>query len=131
MGGKKDVYAFYLNIANDALELYEKWTKHPGFKGSGLKNGLERDDKGNIIRVYDGLIFPIIAAHALFVEKGKNNRWHLNVEQAERIDDTLIDHAKRIFIEVAKSKAEVMGKTQSCYTQLYGLVEVMKNNPLG
>lgn len=128
---KKALYNFYIDIAKDAWNLYKKWSSHAGFRGTGLKNGIDRDSNNNIVRVYDGLIFPIIAAHALFIKKEKN-KWTLSIDrnQEENIDRILIDQAKRLFQEIAQSKAEKMGKDQTCYSHLYSLLEVVINNPL-
>ena len=32
----RELYQFYLDIAAEALQLYEKWKEHQGFRGTGL-----------------------------------------------------------------------------------------------
>lgn len=63
----KELYQYYLDIAPQALELYERWKKHSGFEGSRLRS-LERDN-GSIVDVPDGIVFPIIASLSAFVRK--------------------------------------------------------------
>ena len=33
----KELYRFYLDIAAEALQLYEKWKEHQGFRGTSLR----------------------------------------------------------------------------------------------
>ncbi len=126
-----NLYKFYLDIAEDAWTLYGRWIHHAGFDGIGIRNdsSVGRSENSNIVRVYDGLVFPIVAAHALFIQK-ENGKWRLKIQQQDKVDKFLIDQAKRIFQELADSKAEKMGKDQRCYSQLYSLLEAIINNPL-
>ncbi len=64
------LYQFYLDIAAQALELYNKWKTHQGFAGSRLR-ALSRDEKGNITDIPDGIVFPILASLSVFAIKTK------------------------------------------------------------
>lgn len=119
------LHKFYLDICSDAWSLYEKWVSHPGFEGSGLKNGygLERDEKGNITRIYDGMIFPIIAAFSSFVVQ-KDDKWVIS-PPSNWNDKFLIDQAKRLFTSRdVGSNPQTMGKMASCYSGLNALTSM-------
>lgn len=122
----KELYRFYLDIAFDAWELYEKWSKHEGWAGTNIRNGIERDEKSNILKIYDGLIFPAIAAHSVFIKKTANGRWSL-CEVPDELDKELVATSKKAFIDIASSKVEAMGKSQSCYEWLYDKAKTIQN----
>ncbi|MGI8436331.1 MAG: AIPR family protein [Chthoniobacterales bacterium] len=116
------IYEFYLGIAGEAYNLYEKWKEHQGFAGTGLRS-ISRDG-GTITEVPDGIVFPILAALAEFavrVEQG----WTINPPKL--LDDgELIRAAKSAYMEIAKSKPEVMGKTKACYSALQQITSIYK-----
>ena len=116
------VYKFYLDIAPHAWRLYSEWKRHQGFQGTGLRS-IERDGK-EIVDVPDGIIFPIIASFAQFAVKGKSG-WQ--IRQPNALDDSeLVETAKRAYMEIAKSKPEIMGKTRACYTQLEQITAIYR-----
>ena len=119
----KELNQFFLDIASDAWALYETWAAHPGFNGSNLKHGygVERDQKGNICRIYDGMVFPIIAAFSVFVVK-KNGKWTISPPSNWQ-DEFLIRQAKRVFVETG-SNPQTMGKLPSSYSSLNGITSM-------
>jgi hypothetical protein len=120
----KALYEFCLQIAVSAWTLYCKWQKHPGFSGSRLR-AIERNKAGDIVEVPDGIIFPIIAAHAAFVTK-KSGKWTLSVP--EKADKLLIDTAKSDYIDVASSNPQTMGKSKACYSRLRSFADLIASN---
>ena len=60
----RKLYQFYLDIAPEALLLYDRWKSHQGFAGTGIRS-ITRD-KREILEVPDGLIFPILASLSAF-----------------------------------------------------------------
>lgn len=117
------LYNFYVDIASEAWELYEKWASHPGFKGTGLKNGVTRDNGGNIDNVVDGIIFPIIAAFASFV-KYDRKKWKL-IPPSIWTDENIIIPAKGQFISAAGSNPQTMGKDNGIYQSLFNLTDLV------
>lgn len=112
------LYQYYLDMAGVAWTEYSKWKCHQGFQGTGLR-AIERDGK-EIIDVPDGIIFPIVASLAQLVvhEKG---RWHIKQikdPSGKGIDKQIIDTAKEVYMEIAKSKPEIMGKSKPCYSAI-------------
>ena len=119
-GPNRRLYRFFLELAPQALELYEKWKKHQGFQGSGLRS-LERDGQ-KILEVPDGIIFPILASLAVFVKQGKNG-WRL--QQPQQLGDSeLVSAAKVAYMQIAGSNPQTMGKRSACYSQLLQLTSV-------
>lgn len=117
-----EVYQFYLDIAPQALELYAHWKENQAFKGSGLRS-IERDGS-EIVDVPDGIIFPIIAALSQFSLKTKTG-WKV-IQPTELSDAELVDAAKRVYMEVARSKPEIMGKSRACYSALEQITTIYK-----
>ena len=82
-----ELYQFCLDIATPAWGLYTKWQKHQGFSGSRL-HAIARNKSGEIVEVPDGILFPIIAAHACFIKKDSKGKWVMTVP--EKADKDLI-----------------------------------------
>lgn len=120
----KELYQFYLDIAAEAHQLYEKWKAHPGFKGTGLKNGIKRDDDGNILEVSDGIIFPILGSLSAFAKKTSEG-WKIEPPSAF-CDEELIRTAKTAFMDMANSDPPTMGKSKACYSAIYQITSLYK-----
>jgi hypothetical protein len=118
-----EVYEFYLGIAAEAFGLYEKWKKHQGFKGTGLR-ALVRDEDDNIEEVPDGIVFPILAALSEFGVKSKVG-WRIS-PPAKFDESKLIETAKRTYMESAKSNPSTMGKTAACYSALQQITAIYR-----
>jgi hypothetical protein len=112
---------FYLDVAGPAWELYQKWQIHPRFKGTGLR-AIERDSRGDIVQVPDGIIFPIIAALSAFALK-RRGKWVLVPPD---LDIDLINTAKTLYQQVASSNPSTMGRSRACYSQLYQITSIYK-----
>lgn len=118
----KNLYQFYLDIAAQAWELHEKWKAHSGFEGTGLRS-LKREGR-TILEVPDGIVFPILASLSAFAQKGKTG-WRIRVP-AIFSDDELIRNAKTVYMDIASSNPNVMGKSKSCYASLYQITSIYK-----
>ncbi len=82
------IYRFFLQIAPQAWELYNKWKVHQGFKGAGIRR-IEREGT-KIVEVPDGIIFPILASLSVFASKVKGV-WRIN-QPPQLTDDELIEN---------------------------------------
>lgn len=121
----EDLYKFYLDIAPDALKLYEKWNSGKLFNGANFKQeeAIVRDkDTREIRRAHDGVIFPIIAAHSVFIKKNDKGNWQMVIPDIKiddlTVDENLVAAAKATFISVANHKPHIMGKTEACYEHI-------------
>jgi len=115
------VYRCALDIAGTAWLLYEKWKAHQGFRGTRIRS-IERDE-GEITDVPDGIIFPIIAAHAAFIRRNNRGRWVFS--PPDRFDDKeMIEAAAQLYMDVAGHNPQTMGKSKACYSTLYRLASI-------
>lgn len=119
----RKLYKFYLDIAPQAYELHEKWKKHSGFKGSGLRS-IHRDEAGNIKEVPDGIVFPVLASLSAFARKTAGG-WKIE-PPAVFNDQELIDTAVTVYKDVADHNPQTMGKRKACYSQLYQLTSLYR-----
>ncbi len=108
------VYACFLDTAPIAWGLYTKWKAHQGFIGTGIRS-IERE-KRQVKEVPDGLIFPIIAAHSVFMRE-RNGRWEMEVPKL-MTDDELIQSADQAYKEMADHNPQTMGKSKGCYSHV-------------
>jgi len=116
------LYDYFLNIAGEAHQLYEKWKTHQGFRGTGLRC-IEREN-GAILDVPDGIVFPIISSLSVFAKK-VGSYW--TIEQPSQLTDSeLIQTAKTAYIQIAASNPQTMGKKSACYSQILGITSVYK-----
>lgn len=116
------LYQFYLDIAAQAWDLHAKWKTHSGFKGTGLR-AITREG-GEIKEVPDGIIFPILASLSVFATK-KKDKWSIE-PPALFTDEELIRAAKSVYMDIAKSNPNAMGKSKSCYAALYQITSIYK-----
>ncbi len=119
----KQLYQFYLDIAAQALELYAKWKKHDGFEGSRLR-AISRDEKGSILDIPDGIVFPILAAFSVFATK-TNLGWVIAPPKIFQ-DEELIKAAIYTYQQMADSNPQTMGKSSACYSALYQITSIYK-----
>jgi hypothetical protein len=118
--GPSDVYRCCLDLAPIAWELYQKWKSHQGFKGTRIRS-IERED-GMIVEVPDGVVFPILAAHAAFVSKSAG---HWKVVKPKALSDSeLIEAAKQAYMEIAGHNPQTMGKNKACYSTLLRITSI-------
>lgn len=110
----KAVYECFLDAAPIAWQLHQDWKKHQGFIGTAIRS-IEREDR-KIIAVPDGIIFPIIAAHSVFI-RHNGLRWKLE-KPTVLTDDELINAAKQAYGEMADHNPQTMGKSKACYSHL-------------
>jgi hypothetical protein len=118
----KDLYQFYLDIAAEALQLYEKWKEHQGFRGTGLRC-IVRDGR-EVVDVPDGMIFPILASLSAFAEKTPQG-WTIKHPRLFK-DEDLIRAAKSAYQSIANSNPWIMGKQQACYAALYQITSLYR-----
>jgi hypothetical protein len=119
-----ELYKFYLDMSPHAYELYNKWKTHQGFAGTGLKNGIVRDQCSAIVEIADGIIFPIISSFSAFTTKTRRG-WR--IVAPEFFDDSeLIQTAKTLMIEVAEHNPQTMGKSKACYSALLQITSLYK-----
>jgi hypothetical protein len=121
--GQCERYQFFIDIAPTAYHLYEKWKAHEGFHGTGLRS-IERDKSGKIVRVPDGIIFPILAALSAFMKR-TDGKWVYSPPQSFT-DEDLISAAKGQYMETAGSNPGTMGKTHSVYSSLFQLTSIFR-----
>jgi len=117
-----ELYQFYLDVAAQALELYENWKKHQGFQGTGIR-AIERDGR-EIMEVPDGIVFPILAALSAFAKKTKAG-WVIQ-PPALFTDEELIRAAKSVYTDIANHNPWNMGKSKSCYAALYQITSIFE-----
>ena len=114
----KEVYDFVIEMAPNAWAIYKRWKSHQGFIGTFIQQGVVRD--GNkIVDVADGIIFPILAALSVFVERTSSG-WAL-------VPPALWEEKDGIFLplkEVLKSDSVKgnpwnLGKHRDSWTMLF------------
>lgn len=116
----RELYQFYLDIAPEALLLYDKWKSHQGFAGTGIRS-ITRD-KREILEVPDGLIFPILASLSAFATKTSDG-WRIKPPRTFK-DEELIKAAKSVYQSIASSNPWIMGKSRACYFALNQITSI-------
>lgn len=114
------LYKFFIDIAPQAWELYLRWKSHQGFRGTRLRE-IEREGQ-EITDVPDGIVFPIIASFAEFVKKTKTG-WRIQPPSLFK-DEELIKAAKSVYMQIANSDPQRMGKTRACYSALSQITSI-------
>jgi hypothetical protein len=116
----RELYQFYLDIAPEAYQLYEKWKAHQGFAGTGIRS-ITREGR-EIVEVPDGIIFPIIASLSAFAKKTEDG-WKIRPPKLFK-DEEIIRAAKSIYQSMAASNPWLMGKSKACYFALNQITSI-------
>ncbi len=119
----RDIYRYYLDIAPHAIVFYDLWKSHQGFMGTRIR-AIERDEEGVILRIPDGIVFPIIAAYSEFVVR-TGSGWRITIP-SQLADKEMITSALNVYQEIANSRPEIMGKNKACYTALQQITSIYK-----
>ena len=118
----EDLYKFYLDIAAEAWDLYEKWKQHEKFYGTRLRS-IEREGR-QIVDIPDGIVFPILASLSAFATK-KAGTWTI-APPASFSDAELIKAAVDVYQQIADSNPNKMGKLRACYSSLYQITSIYR-----
>lgn len=111
-GDLSDAYGYFLDIAGHAWQIYERWKAHPAFNGSGL-HAITRE-KGKVVDVPDGIVFPIAASLSAFMKKTSSG-WVY--DPPSRFDEkVLANTAIEAYKDIARSKPHAMGTSKACYS---------------
>lgn len=115
-----EMYKTFIGIAPVAWHLYEHWKKHQSFIGTQIRS-VEREN-GKVTDVPDGIIFPILAAHAAFVYESAAG-WQVN-KPVQLSDEELISVAKQSYMDIAGHNPQSMGKSKACYSSLMQITSI-------
>lgn len=118
----QDLYQFYLDIAPEAWDLYQKWKTNQAFYGTKL-HCLERQGR-KIEEVPDGLIFPILASLSAFAVK-RHGKWTISPPE-QFSERELIGVATRVYQDIAKRNVNFMGKSKPCYSTLKVITSIYR-----
>ena len=114
------MYKAFIGLAPLAWKLYEHWKVHQSFVGTQIRS-VERVN-GKVTDVPDGIVFPIIAAHAAFVGQSQLG-WQ--VSKPEQLsDEELIAVAKQSYMDIAAHNPQSMGKSKACYSSLMQITSI-------
>lgn len=116
-----DLYKAFVGIAPIAWKLYQHWKLHQGFVGTGIRS-IERTASGRITDVPDGIVFPILASHSVFVHDSAAG-WQLS-KPNQLTDDDLISAAKQSYMDIAQHNPQSMGKSKACYSSLMQITSI-------
>lgn len=122
-------YQYFLNMVGSAWKLYEKWRTHPEWEKLRLLEGLKqvkRSKNGNVEKVADGVLFPIIAALSKFVHFDSDaNRWKYSPPAV--FQDKMMAVAARRQLSALDGKPMLMGRSSSAYEALHTMTEMAAN----
>jgi hypothetical protein len=117
-------YQYFVDMAGTAWTEYLRWHTHEQWNGTRLREALRqvvRDDDG-IVRVSDGIVFPILSALSQFVKRNKSGRWRIVYPKVFRDEDMLLA-ARRQLIQ-CDGRPMLMGRSGVAYEALMILTEM-------
>jgi hypothetical protein len=115
---QEELYKYYVDIAPHAWAAYQDYRSHTGWRGKRLRKdtkAVKRKPNQEIV-VQDGLVFPMVSALSLFVQKQRGH-WTLVKPPVFR-DDMLIEAAVEQFREACGSNPIIMGRSPGAYQSL-------------
>ena len=119
-------YKYFLDMAGCAWKLYTHWKSAEMWAAMRLRadaNQAVRANDGSIVKVHDGLLFPILAALSKFVKFDQDSdRW---VYQQPRVfQDEMMASAARRQLSAHEGKPMYMGRSSSAYEALQIMTEM-------
>jgi AIPR protein len=117
---ESEMYRAFIAIAPIAWELYLHWKTHQGFIGTLIRSIVR--ENGKVVEVPDGIVFPILASHSVFVRKTAAG-WILN-KPTLLTDIELISAAKSAYMDIAEHNPQSMGKSKACYSTLLQITSI-------
>jgi hypothetical protein len=115
----KLVYEFIVEMAPRAWALYQKWKNHQGFIGTNIVQGVTRDEaRRRVLDVADGIIFPILAALAVFVQRTSSG-WALVSPPLWEDKELFIPLKDVLKSESVKGNPWNLGKHRDSWTMLF------------
>jgi len=125
---KPEIYKYILDISKQCLHLYNQIQKDPDWKfiSATKKSGVKKDASGKIKSVSNPWIFPLMAAHSVFVEEGK--KWQILTPPSF----TLKPYMKMLYEEFYSEVKDVnqLGKNSAIYSMFELLFTQSKNSVL-
>ncbi len=119
-------YQYFLDMAGSAWSRYEHWKSPEVWDSLRLRSDINqavRDDQGTILKVHDGLLFPIMAALSKFVRFDENAaRWVY--KQPSVFQDEMMAGAARRQLSAHEGKPMYMGRSSSAYEALQIMTEM-------
>lgn len=118
-------YKYYLDMAGQAWATYLHWQTNPAWEGLYLRTDVKQVERenGQIVKVADGLIFPVLAALSNFVKRDKKSkRWVLR--QPDIFSDQDLTRAAERLLRSIGSKPMLMGRSANAYESLMLLTEM-------
>jgi hypothetical protein len=112
-GEGKELMNFVKDLTSEALDLYFYLQSAQEFKfiRTSGRNGLTKDDSGDIKKVANGWIFPVIAGYSLFVKK-ESGKWIIDLPEDFKVRG-LIKMVKRFYDQDINK----LGKTKDAYVE--------------
>ncbi len=119
-------YQYFLDMAGTAWTIYQHWRTAEVWSAKRLRSDAQqavRDDHGSIMKVHDGVIFPILAALSKFVRFEKvTKRWVYR--QPAVFQDEMMASAARRQLSAHEGKPMHMGRSSSAYEALRIMTEM-------
>ena len=125
-------YRYFVDMAGPAWREYQRWHAHEQWNDKRLREPLRQVVRGDdgIIKVSDGIIFPILSALSRFVKKNEpiglkrrlSRAWKLVYPKVFHDEDMLIA-ARRQLIQCG-GRPMMMGRSGAAYEALMTLTEM-------
>jgi hypothetical protein len=121
-------YRYFVDMAGTAWREYEKWHAHDQWNNKRLFEQLRQVVRGDdgVIKVSDGIVFPILSALSRFVkrvnDRGIRSRWMIVYPRFFNDEDLLLA-ARRQLIQ-CDGRPMLMGRSGAAYEALLMLTEM-------
>jgi hypothetical protein len=122
--GDAERYRYFVDMAGTAWGEYLRWHSHEQWNDKRLREPLRQVMRGDdgIVKVSDGIVFPILSALSRFVKRSKNGRWKIVYPKVFHDEDMLIA-ARRQLIQCG-GRPMLMGRSGAAYEALMILTEM-------
>ena len=114
--GAKILYDYMLQASKIVLPIYFEWQKSVDWKSRKQYTGILKDDDGEIIRVSNGWLFPILSAYSVWMKKDENSNWFIDYPEGFS-KKGLISFVRQFYTE----DVNALGKNKAVYSSIESL----------
>ena len=105
----KEARDVIFNLMILGRDLHKKWSGSAAWIGSRIQKGITRDDEGNVTRVSNGWLYPILAAHSQYVYYNVDiQKWELKLPKGYD-EKVIIKEIVRIYKTFASEDINTLG----------------------
>lgn len=111
--GAKILYDYMIQATLIVLPIYFEWKKSEEWKTRKQYTGISKSDDGEILKVSNGWLFPVLSAYSVWMKKDEDSKWFIDYPEGFS-KKGLINYVKQFYTE----DVNALGKNKAVYSSI-------------